>query len=264
MEQDWEVQEIFAKAKAIITGSHFVYTKKPEGWFHGDTYVNKDAVYPRVRLLRQLCEMLVDHFAELPIRVVVGPTIGGVGLSQHVADRWISGGVRAVFAEEEDVLEEMTLSSHRVLDPGDGLKFQATGLVNISFLPGTKSISSVSFRTKTGTRRVLKRGYHEIVMNQPCLVVEDVLTTGSTVQKTIEAVRRSGGEVLAVAALCNRSGGKVTAETLGVPELFSLLNIDFPTYPEASCPICKEKGMESVRTDLGKGGEFLARMGIKP
>jgi hypothetical protein len=33
-------------------------------------------------------------------------------------------------------------------------------------------------------------------------------------------------------------------------------------YKEDECPICKEKGFDSVRTDLGKGKEFLQRKGI--
>ncbi len=94
-----------------------------------------------------------------------------------------------------------------------------------------------------------------------CLIIEDVTNTGRTIIKTIQAVTDAKGKVMGVGTLCNRSGGRVTAQTLGVPKLFSLLDLDLEMFPEADCPICKEKGWESVRLDLGKGREFLARIG---
>lgn len=89
-----------------------------------------------------------------------------------------------------------------------------------------------------------------------------MINSGLTVAKTRDAVAEAGGEVIGVGCLCNRSGGKVTAESLGVIDLFSLLDLDMQMYPEDECPICKERGLKSVRIDLGKGKEFLARRGL--
>jgi orotate phosphoribosyltransferase len=64
-------------------------------------------------------------------------------------------------------------------------------------------------------------------------MVEDVVTTGLSSREAIEAVRRAGGDVVAEAALVDRSSGKAD---LGIP-FFPLIRIDVPTYePEAVPP----------------------------
>lgn len=65
------------------------------------------------------------------------------------------------------------------------------------------------------------------------LMVEDVVTTGLSSREAIEAVRRAGGEVIAEAALVDRSAGKAD---LGVP-FHPLIRIDVPAYrPDAVPP----------------------------
>jgi len=104
---------------------------------------------------------------------------------------------------------------------------------------------------------VIKRGYDKVVSGKRVLVVEDVLTTGASARKTVEAVRAVGGEVIGVGAICNRGG--VTAEDVGnVPRLEVLMNIDFESWDESECPLCKQ-GVP-INTDVGHGAEFLARL----
>lgn len=56
-----------------------------------------------------------------------------------------------------------------------------------------------------GNKFVIKRGYDKLVFGKSVLIVEDILNTGGSVRKVVEAVRRTGGRVVAVAAfLCNR------------------------------------------------------------
>jgi len=64
------------------------------------------------------------------------------------------------------------------------------------------------------------------------LMVEDVVTTGLSSREAIEAVRATGGDVVAEAALVDRSGG---AADLGVP-FFPLIRIDVPTYEADAVP----------------------------
>jgi len=263
-----EVRGIFAEGKAIITDDHFVYAKKPDGWYHGSAYVNKDAIYPRPRLLKPLCRGIADYFADMDIEVIVGPTVGGVSLSQWTTDfhnlRVPGKDVLAVFADEEDIHEQVVVPASKISQSvkDNLIVFPGSLNANIRFKPGTLEIEYVVYDIKTGTRRILKRGYDALVRGKRCLVVEDVIVSGFTVLKTIEAILKAGGKVVGVGALCNRSGGKVTADTLRVGELFSLLDIFMEMIPEADCPICKEKGPQSVRTDLGKGKEFLQRIGL--
>jgi orotate phosphoribosyltransferase len=77
----------------------------------------------------------------------------------------------------------------------------------------------------------LRRGFG-IEPGQRALMVEDVVTTGLSSREAIEAVRAAGGEVVAEAALVDRSGGKAD---LGVP-FFPLIRIDVPTYEADAVP----------------------------
>ena len=77
----------------------------------------------------------------------------------------------------------------------------------------------------------LRRGFR-IDPGSKVLMVEDVVTTGLSSREAIEAVRAAGGEVVAEAALVDRSSGKAD---LGVP-FFPLIRIDVPTYAADALP----------------------------
>jgi orotate phosphoribosyltransferase len=75
----------------------------------------------------------------------------------------------------------------------------------------------------------LRRGFR-IEAGRKVLLVEDVVTTGLSSREAIKAVAAAGGEVVAAAALVDRSNGLAD---LGVP-FFPLVRLDVPVYePEA-------------------------------
>lgn len=206
---------------AIITNSHIVYTSGK----HGSAYVNKDAIYPHTDLTSDLCLEIAEEFSKLEIDTVIAPAIGGVILSQWVAHhltRITGKEVFGVYSEKEELTED-----EKKLDP------------------------------KSKERFVIKRGYDKLVSGKRILVVEDVLNTGGSVQRVIEAVRLIGGNVIGLAALCNR--GDVTPEKIASPPvpIFSLLNVSLEAYDEAFCPLCS-KGV-AINTQVGKGKDFLRK-----
>lgn len=224
------VLRILGEVGAIITDSHIVYTSGK----HGTVYVNKDAIYPHTEFIAELCAHMVYPFNIRGIGVdfdtVVGPEKGGIILSQWVA--YNSAHVRergkvinAVYAEKEKVA---------IADPEN---------------KGRKCFA------ETG-KFVFNRGHRAFVSGRRVLVAEDVLNTGGSVKKVVEAVREAGGEVVGVAALCNR-GGVTPADVGNVPRLEALVNVKLDAYDEADCPLCKQ-GVP-INTDVGKGREFLAR-----
>ena len=77
----------------------------------------------------------------------------------------------------------------------------------------------------------LRRGFR-LDPGSRVLMVEDVVTTGLSSREAIEAVRRAGGEVVAEAALVDRSSGLAD---LGVP-FTPLIRIDVPTYEANAVP----------------------------
>ena len=76
-----------------------------------------------------------------------------------------------------------------------------------------------------------RRGFR-IEAGRKVLLVEDVVTTGLSSREAIEAVEREGGEVVAAAALVDRSNGLAD---LGVP-FFPLIRLDVPVYEPAALP----------------------------
>jgi len=77
----------------------------------------------------------------------------------------------------------------------------------------------------------LRRGFR-LESGMKVLMVEDVVTTGLSSREAIAAVAREGGQVLAEAALIDRSAGSVD---LGVP-FYPLIAIKFPTYAADEIP----------------------------
>jgi orotate phosphoribosyltransferase len=77
----------------------------------------------------------------------------------------------------------------------------------------------------------LRRGF-SLEDGEKVLMVEDVITTGLSSREAIETVAAAGGEVIAAAALVDRTAGSVD---LGVP-FHALATINFPTYAEDEVP----------------------------
>ena len=77
----------------------------------------------------------------------------------------------------------------------------------------------------------LRRGF-ALNPGDKVLMVEDVVTTGLSSREAIAAIEAAGGEVIAAAALVDRSAGTVD---LGVP-LHALVALNFPTYAPDEVP----------------------------
>lgn len=82
----------------------------------------------------------------------------------------------------------------------------------------------------TGTFE-LRRGF-AIEPGAKVLLVEDVVTTGLSSREAIAAITAEGGEVIAAAALVDRSAGQAE---LGVP-FTALIALNFPTYAPDELP----------------------------
>ena len=94
---------------------------------------------------------------------------------------------------------------------------------------GTKAI----FTERENGRMTLRRGF-VIEPGQRVLIVEDIITTGGSVQEVIDVVKEHGGIPVGVGILVDRSGGTVD---FGVPHQ-ALLHLTVETYQAESCPLC--------------------------
>jgi len=94
---------------------------------------------------------------------------------------------------------------------------------------GVKSI----FAEKEGDTRVFRRGF-SIDPGNRVLIVDDILTTGSSITEVMDAVKKLGGIMIGIGVLVDRAEQK---KEFGVP-LFSCLRAVTVTYPPAECTLC--------------------------
>lgn len=93
------------------------------------------------------------------------------------------------------------------------------------------------------------RGHDKLIPGKRLLVVEDVLTTGGSVKRVLEALQPLGGQVISLGALCNRGGVKPT--DIGVPEINALLEVSMKSWKPEECPMC-EAGIP-INRNVGHG-----------
>ena len=93
------------------------------------------------------------------------------------------------------------------------------------------------FAEKEGEEeRAFRRGF-TINPGERVLVVDDILTTGSSIRQVMAAVKRLGGILVGIGVLVDRSEQGIE---FGVP-LFSCLRSVTVTYPPQNCPLCAAK-----------------------
>lgn len=102
--------------------------------------------------------------------------------------------------------------------------------------------------------QIFTRGYEKFVKGKNVLVIEDLTTTGSSVKKVINSVKKNGGNVVAIGVMVNRDPKNVNSESMG-EEFYALAELFIESYEENNCPLCK-KGIP-VNTDVGHGKKFL-------
>ncbi len=91
-------------------------------------------------------------------------------------------------------------------------------------------------RAETGPGRVLRRGF-QMRPGERVIVVDDIMSTGGSVEETIAAVQAAGGTVLAAAVLVDRSAGEAATRLKEIP-LYALWEVAIEVYDPASCPQC--------------------------
>ena len=91
------------------------------------------------------------------------------------------------------------------------------------------------FTERENGAMVLRRGF-EIKKDARVLVVEDVVTTGGTVNEVVALVESLGGKVAGVGSIVDRTGGKNPFPV----QFKAVIEVDAITYDAEHCPLCAE------------------------
>ena len=89
------------------------------------------------------------------------------------------------------------------------------------------------FAEKEGDERAFRRGF-SIAPGERVLIVDDILTTGSSVREVVDAVNKLNGQIIGIGVLVHRSEREMD---FGVP-LFSCHRAVTQTYQPEDCPLC--------------------------
>jgi len=110
---------------------------------------------------------------------------------------------------------------------------------------GTRGI----FAESEDGKRVLRRGF-ALKPGERVLLVDDILTTGGSIRDTMKVISDAGANLVGIAVLADRGGGKVD---FGV-RLEALLTLDVVQYDPADCPQCKAGEPLTKRGTTAKPG----------
>jgi orotate phosphoribosyltransferase len=92
------------------------------------------------------------------------------------------------------------------------------------------------FAERVDGQMTFRRGF-AIEPGQRVLLVEDVVTTGGSLREVQQLITASGGSVVAVCALVDRTSGRDVG--FGMP-LTALVRVEVPTFSPEDCPLCRE------------------------
>lgn len=156
-----------------------------------------------------------------------------------------------------EVVSRLQASQSEMFDliagaPMGALKFASA--IALQYQARVNEVVLDIFPEKKGDDFVFGRGFAKHIPGKKALVVEDILTSGTSAKKIVATVRSLGGTVDTVVALVNRNS--VTAEDLQISHLITLLDYPVPSWDEAECKLC-QSGVP-VDTEVGHGASFMA------
>lgn len=107
---------------------------------------------------------------------------------------------------------------------------------------GVKTI----FAERKDGRMTIRRGF-SVAPGEKVLVIEDVITTGGSVQEVIELLKNAGALIIGVGCVVDRSNGKVRL----TDDQYAVLSMEVVSYAPEECPLCKE-GIRSMPPEAGQ------------
>lgn len=91
------------------------------------------------------------------------------------------------------------------------------------------------FAEREDSKMTLRRGF-EIKSGERVLAVEDVVTTGGSINEVIDLARGAGAALVGVGFLVDRSQQRLRFD---VPK-FAVVTMDVVTFAAESCPLCQQ------------------------
>jgi len=112
----------------------------------------------------------------------------------------------------------------------------AYGAIAIGFLAALKLGKKFAFTQRVEEKMSFRSGFTDIDGSR-AIIVEDILTTGGSLNEVVDCLKRHNAEVAGIAVLVDRTAGEVLIE--GRP-VNSLLALKVEAFEAEACPFCKK------------------------
>jgi orotate phosphoribosyltransferase len=165
------------------------------------------------------------------------------GAVMHGHFRLSSGRHSDLFAQKFRVLEHPGLAqsfgehiAELYPDGFDVVASPAIGAMVLGFCTALAAHTRFVFAERTEEGMVFRRGFR-LEPGERVLIVEDVVTTGGSVQEVVQLVHESGAEPIGVGALIDRADA--ARIQLHVP-VKALVTLTAESWDPEECPLCAE------------------------
>lgn len=112
----------------------------------------------------------------------------------------------------------------------------AYGAIAIGFLAALKLGKRFAFTQRVEEKMSFRPGWSRLEAGTRAVIVEDILTTGGSIQEVVECLKQRGVNLAGIYVLVDRTGGAVTID--GQP-VGSLLALKVEAFEPGACPFCK-------------------------
>mgnify|MGYP006283823111 CR=1 FL=1 len=112
----------------------------------------------------------------------------------------------------------------------------AIGGIVISYAVGQALKTRAIFAERKQEKMKLRRSFN-INPDEKILLVEDVVTTGGSVQEVIDMLEEKNADIIGISSMVDRSGGKASFDYPFKP----LIQLDVTSYEAEECELCADE-----------------------
>ena len=172
---------------------------------HSDTYIQKDIIHHHPNAFLSICNIISGFAFDFDYDVITGPAIAGAVIARVIAFQR-----HVPFVYPEKVIDSDKINSFD----------NDTLLMTIS-------------NQDIPTKMIFRRGHDKLINGKKVLLIEDIISTGGSVEETIKAIESNNGTVAGVIVLWNRSDWCKRS-------IKSVINKPVEFWTPEGCPLCKD------------------------
>lgn len=136
----------------------------------------------------------------------------------------------------EKIVDLLADKIRREVPDFDYVVSPAYGAIAIGFLAALKLGKKFAFSQRADEKMTIRSGFSGLDGSR-AVIVEDILTTGGSIQEVIACLKEHAVAAQGIYVLVDRSGGSIPIE--GKP-VGSLLALKVEAYDPEACPLCKQ------------------------